>query len=216
MKSPSRLSTGFSALDRVFGGGLTRGFSVYFGGPPGVGKITLAIQMAFAFARQGLRVSFLSRDMLASDLSRYVGRIVAGETSDAVERVCVHCDLTSTGITLEVIDEAMADESINVVVIDSVMTASVGKTSGTPHAVSAVVERMVTQAKKTGKIAILLGHFNKNGEFYGHLRDRRMVDAVVRMSMSGDTRKMSVVRNGYGRSPAHAILKFTEHGFEEI
>ena len=52
--------TGVPQLDLVLGGGLPRGTLVIVLGPPGSGKTTLASQMAFAAARRGQRVLFLT------------------------------------------------------------------------------------------------------------------------------------------------------------
>ena len=40
-----RLSTGFSELDRVLGGGIVAGSLVLIGGDPGIGKSTILLQM---------------------------------------------------------------------------------------------------------------------------------------------------------------------------
>lgn len=52
--------TGVPNLDLVLGGGLRRGSLTLLVGPPGSGKTTVAGQMAFAAARDGRRVLFLT------------------------------------------------------------------------------------------------------------------------------------------------------------
>src|SRR5262245_28814331 len=47
-----RLASGIGELDRVLGGGLVPGSVVLLGGEPGVGKSTLALQLAMALARR--------------------------------------------------------------------------------------------------------------------------------------------------------------------
>jgi replicative DNA helicase len=52
-------TTGFKLLDAHLGGGLHRGELVLVGGAPGVGKTTLALQMATAVARAGGLATYL-------------------------------------------------------------------------------------------------------------------------------------------------------------
>ncbi len=50
------LLTGIPHLDMLLGGGLTKGSLAFIAGPPGSGKTTLAMQIAFSAARTGQRV----------------------------------------------------------------------------------------------------------------------------------------------------------------
>ena len=48
----SRAPSGIAELDRVLGGGLVPGSAILVGGDPGIGKSTLLLQAAAAFARR--------------------------------------------------------------------------------------------------------------------------------------------------------------------
>ncbi len=47
-------------LDRVLGGGLVKASALLVGGDPGIGKSTLLLQAAARFARNGLKVIYIS------------------------------------------------------------------------------------------------------------------------------------------------------------
>jgi DNA repair protein RadA/Sms len=53
-----RVKTGINELDRILGGGLVPGSLVLFGGEPGIGKSTLALQLAMKMT--GSRVLYVS------------------------------------------------------------------------------------------------------------------------------------------------------------
>ena len=55
-----RLASGIAEFDRVTGGGLVRGSVLLLGGDPGIGKSTLLIEVAAAYARHGHRAVYIS------------------------------------------------------------------------------------------------------------------------------------------------------------
>src|ERR1700758_4671507 len=55
-----RLASGISEFDRVTGGGLVRGSVLLLGGDPGIGKSTLLLEVAAAFARRRQRAVYIS------------------------------------------------------------------------------------------------------------------------------------------------------------
>ena len=55
-----RLASGMAEFDRVTGGGLVRGSVLLLGGDPGIGKSTLLLEVAAAFARGRHRAVYIS------------------------------------------------------------------------------------------------------------------------------------------------------------
>src|SRR6202790_4956823 len=55
-----RLASGVAEFDRVTGGGLVRGSVLLLGGDPGIGKSTLLLEAAAAFARGRHRAVYIS------------------------------------------------------------------------------------------------------------------------------------------------------------
>ena len=59
-EAPPRIVTGLNELDRVTGGGIVPGSALLIGGEPGIGKSTLLLQLAAAFAKDGRRAMYFS------------------------------------------------------------------------------------------------------------------------------------------------------------
>ena len=55
-----RLASGIAEFDRVTGGGLVRGSVLLLGGDPGIGKSTLLLDVAAAYARSRHRAVYIS------------------------------------------------------------------------------------------------------------------------------------------------------------
>src|SRR6185436_1790166 len=63
-----RFSTGIGELDRVTGGGIVPGSALLIGGEPGIGKSTLLLQLAAAFASAGRRAIYFSGEEAAAQV----------------------------------------------------------------------------------------------------------------------------------------------------
>jgi circadian clock protein KaiC len=60
--STENVSSGVAGIDAMLGGGLSRGTSTLFAGPPGTGKSTVALKFALAAAERGEKVAMFSFD----------------------------------------------------------------------------------------------------------------------------------------------------------
>jgi circadian clock protein KaiC len=67
--SSENVSCGVSGIDTMLGGGLSRGTSTLFAGPPGTGKSTLALKFALAAAERGEKVALYTFDETLGILS---------------------------------------------------------------------------------------------------------------------------------------------------
>ncbi len=84
-----RLASGIAEFDRVTGGGLVRGSVLLLGGDPGIGKSTLLLEVAAAFARQRQRAVYISGEEAVAQVRLRAERLgladvaveVAAETS---------------------------------------------------------------------------------------------------------------------------------------
>jgi circadian clock protein KaiC len=121
--SEGAASSGVAALDAMMGGGIDRGTSALFLGPPGTGKSALATQWALAAAKRGERAAIYAFDesiatlerrsvSLGMDLPRQreAGRIVVRQVDPAE---------VAPGQLTHQIRESVENEGVQFVVIDS-------------------------------------------------------------------------------------------------
>src|ERR1700758_4176092 len=78
-----RLASGIAEFDRVTGGGLVRGSVLLLGGDPGIGKSTLLLEVAAAYARRGQRAVYISGEEAVAQVRLRAGRL--GLTDAAVD-----------------------------------------------------------------------------------------------------------------------------------
>jgi circadian clock protein KaiC len=116
--------SGISELDALLGGGLDRGTSNMFMGPPGTGKSTLAVKFAVEAAARGEKVLFLCFDesmgtlltraaALEMDLDRHI-------KSGAIDVQQIDPAAISPGEMTARVARAVEQEATRMVVIDSI------------------------------------------------------------------------------------------------
>ena len=72
-----RLDTGSTEVNRVLGGGMVRGSLVLLGGEPGIGKSTMALQLALG--SRGLRTLYVSGEESPQQIKMRAGRLPGGD-----------------------------------------------------------------------------------------------------------------------------------------
>ncbi|MGB9562035.1 MAG: AAA family ATPase, partial [bacterium] len=172
IKPPERINTGFSELDRVLGGGVVPGSTILIGGPPGIGKSTLLMQVVSSMASNGQRVIYLSGEESPEQIMLRAARI--GAISDNL------FILTETDIT-QLISE-IEQEEYSVVVIDSVQSVYLPELETAAGSYSQIKEitRVISELAKSKNISVfLVGHITKEGAIAGPKFLEHMVDVVL-------------------------------------
>ncbi len=211
VSSRGRISTGSDELDRVLGGGLVPGSVVLIGGPPGIGKSTLLLQVAHRIAQRVGNVLYLSGEESASQLALRAKRL--GAFSEAL--------LLLTEPRLEQFVAEFAAGSFAMVVIDSIQSVYIERESGIVGGVSQVRQSAALLSelcKQKGTPLFLIGHITKEGAIAGPKTLEHLVDVVLYFEedTGSDFRLLKVFKNRFGVIGEVGVFKMTSRGLEDV
>jgi DNA repair protein RadA/Sms len=188
-------ATGVGEFDRVLGGGIVPGAVVLMAGEPGIGKSTLALDVAARAARTGRSVLYVSGEESAAQVKLRAERI--GAVADTLYLAAE----TDLGTVLGQIEQIGPD----LLVVDSVQTVASADVDGAPGNVGQVreVAGALIQAAKSragGMAAVLIGHVTKDGSIAGPRVLEHLVDVVVQFEGERHSRLRLVraVKNRFG------------------
>lgn len=211
-KKFQRISTNISELDRVLGGGLVPGSLILLGGEPGIGKSTLALQLA-ATLPHSLYIS---------------GEESAQQITLRAQRLGLHTEKKNNnlqignGVQIENILATISQHTeSHLVIIDSIQTihtAEVEGSAGNINQVRACTTKLLETAKKTNKVIILIGQVTKDGAVAGPKTLEHLVDAVL--YLEGDKhhlfRILRATKNRFGSTDEIGVFSMEEAGLAEV
>jgi len=207
--TPGRaVPSGVDELDRVLGGGLVPGSVVLMAGEPGVGKSTLALEVA---ARAPGSALYLTGEETTAQVRQRADRTAA--VRPALFLAAVR-DLEEVLAHLEQVRP-------DLLVLDSVQTVTVpgvDSSAGGPAHVRAVAAALVAAAKATGTTVLLVGHVTKDGAVAGPRVLEHLVDVVL--LFEGDRhsrlRLLRGLKNRFGPSDEVGCLDLEEGGITSV
>src|ERR1700722_10719253 len=207
-----RLAAGIAEFDRVTGGGLVRGSVLLLGGDPGIGKSTLLIEVAAAYARNGHRAVYISGEEAVAQVRLRAERLGLGEA--AVE-------LAAETAVEDIVATLTHGKSPELVVIDSIQTMwtqTVESAPGTVTQVRGSAGELIRFAKRTGASVILVGHVTKDGQIAGPRVVEHMVDAVMSFEGEGSHqfRILRALKNRFGPTDEIGVFEMTGAGLQEV
>jgi replicative DNA helicase len=224
-----KLATDFATLDKATRGGLRSGKVIVFGGAPGAGKTTWAIQLAWKWARAGIFVAVLAADEDADGLLVRIGQLEGLQREDledglpyARKRLSERLrdvtprfqlvDADETGATVEAVSERLARDAEGkptVFVVDSIQTVrSEGSedAEGPRARIDAVIAALKKCAKVDGHLVIATCELARGAYRSQNAADR--IDDLAAFKESGGIE--------YGVTTALVLRSVaTENGGEE-
>ncbi len=204
-----RISTGISEMDRLLGGGLVKGSLILLGGEPGIGKSTLALQLALAM--KGNTILYVSGEESEEQISLRAARLknsnpgcyILSETE--LEAILVHSENIKPGL----------------VIIDSIQTITTSLLESSAGSVSQVREcaaMLLRYSKLSGVPVVLIGHITKDGSLAGPKVLEHIVDAVL--YFEGDNnyiyRILRSIKNRFGSTSELGIFEMLDNGLREV
>jgi DNA repair protein RadA/Sms len=208
---PPRTMSGVGELDRTLGGGLVKASAILVGGDPGIGKSTLLLQAAARFARNGLKVLYVSGEESAAQIQMRARRL--GLTESPV-KLASETNLRDILTTLEA-------EKPDFVIIDSIQTMWLDTVEAAPGSVSQVrsaAHELTTFAKTNGIAVVLVGHVTKDGQIAGPRVVEHMVDTVLYFEgeRGHQFRILRAVKNRFGPADEIGVFEMTGKGLAEV
>jgi len=232
----ARLPSGINEFDRVLGGegvkGLVPGSAVLIGGEPGIGKSTLLLQAAGAWARTA-RVLYVSSEESAAQVAMRMRRLSDAGTEAALGRSPgstrgKQTDTPSSANLFVLSDTNLAriveqtrKVAPAVLIIDSIQMIYNPTLPAGPGSVTQLrrcCSELVYLAKLSGIAVVLVGHVTKDGQLAGPRLLEHLVDAVL--SFDGDRhhshRIVRAVKNRFGATLELGLFEMTGSGLREV
>jgi DNA repair protein RadA/Sms len=204
-----RISVPIEEFNRVLGGGIVPGSLILLGGDPGIGKSTLALQLALVL--KDLKILYTSGEESLQQIKLRAERLKTENNN------CLFLSETSLELLIAHTEQIRPD----LLIIDSIQTISTETIESSPGSVSQVREctsAILKYAKKTGVAVILIGHITKEGSLAGPKVLEHMVDVVLQFE--GDTNYMYRIlrsnKNRFGSTNELGIFEMESDGLHEI
>jgi DNA repair protein RadA/Sms len=206
-----RLATGIEEFDRVLGGGIVPGSLVLLGGEPGIGKSTLLLQAAAAFARRVGPVLYSSGEESEHQVKSRGERLGVGDAPIyLLAETCLE----------RILDEASRLKPA-LLVVDSIQTVFSLKMQSAPGSIGQVREaatQLLFTAKGHNLPTFLVGHVTKEGSLAGPKSLEHIVDTVL--YFEGEQhhvhRIVRAVKNRFGEVSELGVFEMTGNGLRPV
>ncbi|MFO8235490.1 MAG: DNA repair protein RadA [Bacteroidales bacterium] len=209
IQNEKRISTQYSEVDRVLGGGIVLGSLILVGGEPGIGKSTLALQMALR--SKDTKTLYVSGEESSRQIKLRAGRLgtehdniyLLNETE--LDNVLNHC----------------SEFTPDLLIVDSIQTlysSHIDSTAGSITQVRECAAQLLKYAKRSGIPVLLIGHINKDGNIAGPKVLEHIVDVVLQFEGDSnyDYRVLRSLKNRFGATSEIGIFEMHNDGLNEV
>jgi len=204
-----RINTQNLELNRILGGGLVPGSVVLVGGEPGIGKSTLALQMALNLNQ--LKTLYVSGEESGQQIKLRADRLeIRNNNCYILSETC-----------LENIFSHIKKLKPDIIIIDSIQTLHTDYIESSPGSISQIREctvNLLKFAKETSTPIFLIGHITKEGSLAGPKILEHIVDTVLQFE--GDHnyiyRILRVTKNRFGSTSELGIFEMQNTGLREV
>jgi DNA repair protein RadA/Sms len=211
-----RLTTGYSELDRVLGGGLVGGEVVLISGEPGVGKSTILLQVALNLVKKGKEVLYVCGEESPSQLYSRLDRVNGGKTTAKFDNL-----LVTDSTDVDEIATLVENKDFALVIVDSIQSVSSESSRSFVGSVSQVRVSgtvLTRTAKQTGTPIFIVGQINKMGNVAGPKILEHIVDAVLYIEgeQFNQYRIVRGMKNRYGSTNEIGVFEMCGSGLKEV
>ena len=204
-----RIDVGQSEVNRVLGGGLVPGSIILVGGEPGIGKSTLALQLALA--DNGLRTLYVSGEESAEQIKMRAERLGINNdecviyTETLLENIIAQC-------------EALKPDMVVVDSIQTIYTDLVDASAGSVSQIRECASTLLKYAKGSGTPVFIIGHITKEGTIAGPKILEHIVDVVLQFEGDGNNtyRILRGIKNRFGATFEIGVFEMLEKGLRSV
>jgi DNA repair protein RadA/Sms len=204
----SRIDLKNGEFNRVLGGGIVPGSLVLIGGEPGIGKSTLALQIALKADKNTL---YVSGEESPQQIKMRADRLGGGSG------FCQVLAETSLQAILAQIEQSKPQ----LLIVDSIQTLYSEDIESAPGTISQVRDcaaQLLRVAKTLHLPVILIGHITKDGSIAGPKVLEHIVDTVLQFE--GDShhlyRILRSIKNRFGSTSEIGVYEMTGEGLREV